>query len=279
MVRAAMPMSMMRMAVLGSGSGGNATLVQSKETTLLIDAGLSAKQIKLRMEELDVSVGDLDAVLLTHEHSDHTKGTRVLLKGLETPVYANALTKECLQHKMDGVKWKVFQNNSPFEINEIEVKAFPVPHDAQEPVGYVLHNTEVKLGVLTDVGYITNVIRESLRGADALFLEANYDQELLDSDMKRPWSIKQRIASRHGHLSNEQAAELLGEIACEKLKHVIVGHLSSDCNTEKHVREAIQLKCDAAVHPFLSSLHCASQDRSTGWVHFGVDEGMLFPVW
>lgn len=269
---------MMRMAVLGSGSGGNATLLQSGETTLLIDAGLSAKQIKLRMESLGVKVEDLDGVLLTHEHSDHTKGVKVLLKGHHIPVFVNALTKEFLQHKLEGTRWKVFQNGVEFELGECQVRAFPVPHDAQEPVGYVIHSASGKVGVLTDVGYVTHTVRESLRELDGLFMESNYDEGLLEADMKRPWSIKQRICSRHGHLSNEQAAELYADIACENLQHMIIGHLSSDCNTPKHVHESFTKQCKEKGVSLPSQFICASQADPTPWLEFGHEPPPMVPT-
>jgi len=260
---------MIHMAVLGSGSAGNSTLIQNEETTILVDAGLSAKQVRLRMESLGVSVDDLDAVLLTHEHSDHAKGVKVLLKGKNTPVYANALTKEFLEQTFNGVRWKVFQNGSEFSVGGFSIKSFPVPHDAQEPVGYVIECVEGRVGVLTDAGYVTNVIRQSLQGLDGLFMEANYDEGLLEADLKRPWAIKQRISSRHGHLSNEQAAELYAEVACESLQHLVIGHLSSDCNTSKHVNEAFRKECQSKGVNLPQKFICASQEKPTEWLTFG----------
>ena len=259
----------MRMAVLGSGSGGNATVVQCSGNTILIDAGLSAKQISLRLQSLGIGVDDLDGILLTHEHSDHSKGIKVLLKGRTTPVYANAPTREALQHKLPDVSWKVFQNGAEFDLGCFSVKAFPVPHDAQEPVGYVVESRMGRLGVLTDIGYVTGVVRNALQELDGLFLEANYDMGLLEADLKRPWSIKQRISSRHGHLSNEQAAELYTEIACSKLQSLIVGHLSSDCNTESHVKEAFEQACNTQGKRLPRRLVCATQDKPTEWLSFG----------
>jgi len=257
------------MAVLGSGSAGNATLIQCGQTTILVDAGLSAKQLNLRMAKLGVTVTDLDAVLLTHEHSDHSKGIKVLLKEVDTPVYANALTKECIQHKMGEQTWKVFQSGTEFEIAGLTVRSFAVPHDAQEPVGYVISNHTTKVGVVTDVGYATNIVREALSGLDGLFLEANYDEKLLEDDIKRPWSIKQRISSKHGHLSNEQAADLYADIACSSLKALVVGHLSSDCNTESHVRVAFEKACKERDKLMPNKMICATQNEPTEWLVFG----------
>jgi len=260
------------MAVLGSGSGGNATLIQAGETTLLVDAGLSAKQLRLRMEMMGVTREQLTGVLLTHEHSDHSKGIKVLLKDIDVPVYANALTKEFLKDKYEGLKWRVFQNGADFELGDFSVRAFPVPHDAQEPVGFRLESDYGRVGVLTDIGYVTGVVRNSLSGLDGLFLEANYDAKLLEDDLKRPWSIKQRISSRHGHLSNEQAAELLADISCESLQSIIIGHLSSDCNTEKHVLAAFSGALEQKQVALPANFVCATQDKPTEWIEFGTQK-------
>lgn len=259
----------MQMAVLGSGSGGNAILVKSQQTTLLIDAGLSAKQIKLRMQKCGVSLTELDAILITHEHSDHTKGLRVLLKGTEIPIYANAFTREYLQEKIDAhLAWKVFQNGAVFEIGDVKIHSFSVPHDAQDPVGFTLQTPSAKMGVLTDTGYITQSIVQSLQHLDALFIEANYDQSLLEADEKRPWSIKQRISSRHGHLSNEQMAECVASLTPKPPSRLVLGHLSSDCNTQILAEEAVKRQCKEKNVPIPTNIYTASQADPTEWIQF-----------
>ncbi len=253
------------MAVLGSGSLGNSTIIESDNTTLLIDAGLSAKQLRLRMENLGVSADDLEGVLLTHEHSDHAKGLKVLLKSSNTPIYANPLTSETLSKSMPGMNWKLFQNNQSFQVGDFTVQPFPVPHDAQDPVGYVLSANGIRIGVITDAGYATNTVKSALEDLDILFIEANYDEKLLEADVKRPWSIKQRICSRHGHLSNEQAAELYCEIATQKLKTILIGHLSSDCNTPECVEKAFKQRCADSDTPMPDVIEYATQGFVTKW--------------
>ncbi len=262
----------MQVAVLGSGSGGNATVLCCDEGTFLIDAGLSAKQLVLRLELLGIAADDLDGIFLTHEHSDHARGLNVLLKTRDIPVYANAMTKEALEWGIKSdVKWKVFQTGQEFKIGDLSVNTFSIPHDAAEPVGFVLETEQARFGLVTDVGCVTNVMRESLKHADALFIEANYDEELLESDTKRPWMTKQRISSKHGHLSNTQAGELIAEVGCAKLDYVLLGHLSSDCNTSDKVINTID--------PLLKNaelleidLVCASQHEPTEWVSFGSEK-------
>lgn len=258
------------MAVLGSGSGGNATLLECGATRILIDAGLSAKQLVVRMESIGVKPESLSAIFLTHEHSDHARGLDVFLRKREIPVFANAMTKEALQWGMKSeVLWKVFQTGNDFEFCDLKVHAFPIPHDAAEPVGFTIQGNETKFGLVTDVGYVTEAMRVHLKDAHGLFVEANYDEGLLEEDTKRPWSTKQRIASRHGHLSNVQAGELLVDVGGEDLTNVVLGHLSSDCNTAKHATETIygQLKPSGLSHV---ELICASQSAPTEWIEFGV---------
>lgn len=257
----------MKVSVLGSGSGGNATVISCASGVYLIDIGLSAKQIVMRLEQIGVDPDSLAGIFLTHEHSDHARGLDVFLRKRDIPVYANALTKEALQWGIKSdIRWKVFQTGQSFEVCDISVTAFSIPHDAAEPVGFVLESRTARFGLVTDVGYITQSMRMHLKGSDALFIEANYDEELLEADTKRPWATKQRIASRHGHLSNTQAGELIADIGCERLSCVLLGHLSSDCNNASVATETIR--------PLLSELKvddliCADQHQPTEWFEFG----------
>jgi phosphoribosyl 1,2-cyclic phosphodiesterase len=224
---------MVRLTVLGSGSSGNCAVVSTGRTTLLIDAGLSAKQICLRLEAAGIAPSSLNGILLTHEHQDHTAGLEVLSGRLSVPLYCTALTQEHLlgSLKFRGTpRWRLMQTGSSFEIQDLVIESFPVPHDAVDPVGFVIADADSRLGVLSDVGFVTNLIKDRLRGSDSLFVEANYDTQLLEADTKRPWATKQRIMSRHGHLSNDQAAELVESLAHPGLHHVVLGHLSDDCN-------------------------------------------------
>jgi phosphoribosyl 1,2-cyclic phosphodiesterase len=256
----------MSIAVLGSGSGGNATLVRCGSTHILVDAGLSAKQLVLRMEMLGVVPEQLDAILLTHEHSDHARGIDVLLRKRDVPVFANALTREALSYKMkSSIPWKIFRSGQEFSLGELVVNAFRIPHDAAEPVGFVLTGNNTRLSMVSDVGHVTHLMREHLRGSDGIYIEANYDQALLDQDTKRPWATKQRIASRHGHLSNNQTADLLAEIACEKLQVVMLSHLSSDCNHPDIAVGAIG-SCLQQQGLHQVDVRCAHQHEPTGWI-------------
>ena len=224
---------MLSLTVLGSGSSGNCAVVRTERTRLLVDAGLSAKQIVLRLERVGLRLEELDGILLTHEHGDHTAGLEVLCRKHHLPLFCTPLTQETLASGFVKAKpsWRLMETGSTFHYQDICIQSFPVPHDAVDPVGFIMEDADSRLGVLSDVGFITNLIRERLRGAQTLFVEANYDAALLEADTKRPWATKQRISGRHGHLSNDQTADLVQSIAHEELHHVVLGHLSDDCNS------------------------------------------------
>ncbi|NNC89662.1 MAG: MBL fold metallo-hydrolase [Akkermansiaceae bacterium] len=270
----------MRLAVLGSGSAGNAAVLEIQGTRLLFDAGLSARQLCQRLEAVGISPDSLDAILLSHEHSDHTRGLRVFLRNRRVPVFTTAQTRECLRDGAgDGIEWRIFQRGQPFDVKDITVEAFAVPHDAVDPVGFVMDGGGWKLGLLTDIGHVTTLVREQLKGVRSLFVESNYDQQLLEADTKRPWSIKQRIASRHGHLSNAQTAELVSDLACHGLKTVVLGHLSQDCNCPEVAGAVMREAAGGKI-----SVHVAGQRTPTPWVKCapaipqpsgGVEPGLL----
>lgn len=222
---------MLEICVLGSGSSGNCAVVRSQAVTLLIDAGLSAKQIRLRLGAVGIAPESLDGILLTHEHGDHVRGLDVFCRAFPVPVICTPLTRECLLDSLHHPKqWKLAPTGGAFSLGDLEVRLFSVPHDAVDPVGIVIEDRDSVLGVVSDVGSVNNVMRNHLMGANTVFVEANYDERMLHEDEKRPWSTKQRIAAHHGHLSNAQTASLVTEIASERLERVILGHLSDDCN-------------------------------------------------
>ncbi len=219
--------------MLGSGSAGNSALLATDHCKILIDGGLSARQIVLRLEQCGVMPEQLDGVLLTHEHSDHVCGLEVLCRKLDLPIYANAQTAEVVRY--DGAldrhrNWRIFRTGSEFAICDVLVQTFPVPHDAVDPVGFAFYAGSSALGFITDLGYATKMIVERLRQVHTLVIETNHDEKLLQNDTHRPWPVKQRIQSRHGHLSNNAAATVIEELLPGKIDRVVLGHLSRDCN-------------------------------------------------
>jgi phosphoribosyl 1,2-cyclic phosphodiesterase len=222
----------LRICVLASGSSGNCTYVGSEMTGLLLDAGISAREIARRLEAIGVGVAHIQGVCVSHEHADHTSGLPVLCRRHGLPVYINSATMEVLaaDNDMHGIQWRVFSTGSAFQIGDLVVEPFSVPHDAMDPVGFVVSHNGAQVGVATDVGMVTALLRERLRRCRALVVEANHDEHLLENS-KRPWYLKQRIRGRQGHLSNRGAAEVLAEIAGAELEQVFLAHLSQECNT------------------------------------------------
>lgn len=234
------------LTILGSGSSGNCAYLETAETRLLIDAGLSGRQIRQRLLSIGKMPENLHGILITHEHSDHIQGLVGLAAKLNIPVYCNRLTREAIEICLEvRLEFRIFDTGSTFELGDVQVDTFSVPHDAYDPVGFLLHTSEGKIGFLTDLGHPTQLIRQRVRQAHVLVLETNHDLKLLQDDLRRPWSTKQRIMSRHGHLSNDAAAQLAAEVVSADLHHVYLGHLSSDCNRPELAHRAVSHALDA----------------------------------
>lgn len=220
----------LKLCVLASGSSGNCTFIGTEKTRVLIDAGLSARKTAERLADIGERIEDISAICVSHEHGDHIAGIRVLQKNHGIPVYANAGTFEIFG---GGIKGARFTTGAPFSIGDFSIHPFPVPHDASDPVGFIFSAGSLMVGVATDIGMVTNALRERLRKCRAVVIEANHDETLLH-EADRPWSLKQRIRGNQGHLSNRAAAALMAEIAGEGLQHLFLAHLSADCNSPHH---------------------------------------------
>jgi phosphoribosyl 1,2-cyclic phosphodiesterase len=252
---------MLRFTILGSGSSGNCAYLETEHTRILVDAGFSAKQIELRLGSIGRSLTDVQAVFITHEHGDHVCGLPVLTRRHAIPVYCNRLTAEYLQPQMpDFSAWRLFDSGATVELGDLKINSFSVPHDAYDPVGFMFYHALGNIGFLTDLGYATRLVIERVRQARALVLEANHDLRLLQEDTKRPWSVKQRILSRHGHLSNDAAAEVAAEVVTELMQDLYLGHLSSDCNSPQHARTAVGTKLAEVGRPSVR-LHDTAPDK------------------
>ena len=220
-----------QLTILASGSSGNCAYLETDDARLLIDAGLSARQIRQRLLGIGRTPEKLSGILITHEHADHIQGLGVLASKLQIPVYCNRLTKEAIELEFASrFDFRIFSTGGSFSVGDVQVDTFSVPHDAYDPVGFLIHTADGNIGFLTDLGHATKLVLERVRRANVLLLEANHDLKLLQEDTKRPWSVKQRIVSRHGHLSNEAAAEVAGQVLSAELQHLYLGHLSGDCN-------------------------------------------------
>lgn len=239
---------MFSVTILGSGSAGNCALVETAKTRLLLDGGLSARAIADRLAQCGVTPEQIDGILLTHEHGDHAGALNVWCKKWATPVYCNRTTAEILQRDAPDLKkdWRLFVTGSAFSINDVTVESFAVPHDAVEPVGFALHAAGATMGVLTDLGKATKLVVERVRMAHTLLIETNHDEKLLQNCTKRPWSVKQRIMSHHGHLSNTAAAAVVAELLASNLKRTVLGHLSRDCNSPELAIGAVKARLEGA---------------------------------
>lgn len=235
----------LRLCILASGSSGNCTYVASNETAILIDAGLSAREIGKRLEQIGASLDHVHGVCVSHEHSDHIAGLKTLQSKHAMPLFANQGTIQgvrATKSENADLVWQQFHTGSSFTIGGLSVEPFSVPHDAMEPVGFVITGPTCSVGVVTDIGIPTALVRDRLKRCSAIVLESNHDEQML-ANSSRPWSLKQRIAGRQGHLSNARAAALLAEIAGPHLRRVYLAHLSEECNrpeiAQRTMREAL----------------------------------------
>jgi phosphoribosyl 1,2-cyclic phosphodiesterase len=202
-------------------------------------------------------------VLLTHEHGDHICGLEVLCRKFRLPIYANALTAEAVRYGSaleEHRNWRIFRTGAGFTICDITVQTFPVPHDAVDPVGFLFHTGTRALGFITDLGYATKMMVERLREVHTLVIETNHDEKLLQADKYRPWPVKQRIMSRHGHLSNSAAAIVISDLLPGKVERVVLGHLSRDCNTPALACTAVRTTCQNMGKGDIE-VFCASQNE------------------
>ena len=221
----------LRAVVLGSGSGGNAVVVESGDARLLVDAGFSCRELEKRMKQVGIDPASITALLLTHEHEDHVRGADRFARKHRLPVFLTAGTQVGTALGDEVVARSVrIESGRPFEVGPFAIEAFDIPHDAREPVGFVVEAAGRKrLGLVADLGCRTQLAWARLRDLDLLLIETNHDLEMLRSG-PYPWPLKQRVAGRHGHLSNRDAAEGLPELLSARLRHVVLYHLSRTNN-------------------------------------------------
>lgn len=273
----------MKLCVLASGSSGNCTFVSAGATRILIDAGLSGRETERRLTEIGEDPADISAICLTHEHGDHIAGLGVLHARFGMKVYANGGTIEALddrQPKLGSLEWMVFSTGAAFKIGGLTMEPFSVSHDAYEPVGFIVSAGGVRAGIATDIGVGTHLVRERLRGCNALVIESNHDENLLAGAM-RPWYLKQRIAGRQGHMSNQGAAKILADVAGPDLFRVFLAHLSNECNRPELAQRAAvdmlrrkgsgHVKVEVAVAERVSGIWSMPGQEEMGIVEIGGD--------
>ena len=251
----------MRFASLGSGSEGNALVVQAGATTIMIDCGFGINETIRRCARLGLAPESIDAIVITHEHGDHVGGAPRFSRRFDIPVWLTFGTLSATESRWDGCTLRGFDSHDAFLVGDIEVQPFPVPHDAREPAQMTVTDGIRRLGVLTDVGETTAHIEATLAGCDALFLEANHCEDLLAQSAYPP-SLKARISGRYGHLSNRASADLLARVAGNCLQRVVAAHLSRQNNRADLAQAAFA----AALGGQQDDIFVASQDDGIGWV-------------
>jgi phosphoribosyl 1,2-cyclic phosphodiesterase len=255
-----------RFASLGSGSEGNALLVEVQSgatiTRVLLDCGFSAKEVERRLGRLGSGVEGLDAILITHEHSDHIGSALTLARKWSIPLYMSWGTARAVGADEAGVDLHVLWGDEAVAIGDLSVLPYTVPHDAREPLQYVMSDGASRLGVLTDVGTSTPHISAVLSGCDALVLECNHDVRMLAAS-RYPQSLKARIGGNHGHLNNEAAAEILASLDRSRLRHLVAAHLSQQNNSPELARAAMAGVLGAAA----TEVVVASQDDGFDWLN------------
>ena len=215
---------LMRICTLASGSSGNSLYIESHHSKILVDAGIGPRVLKKRLKEIDVDIADIDAVVITHEHEDHTRG----ITKVNIPIYVASETVPVWKDRVESLN--EFESDEPFEIKDLFITPFSVPHDAIDPVGFSIQTDNLKVGVVTDIGSVTSLVVEKLKNSNVLVLESNHDiNQLFYSQY--PWMLKQRIKGRLGHLSNVQSGALLNTVFNKDLKHVVLAHLSKVNNS------------------------------------------------
>jgi phosphoribosyl 1,2-cyclic phosphodiesterase len=222
---------MTSICVLASGSKGNSVYVSDGTTSILIDAGLSAVEIERRLLSRNIHPESLDAIVVSHEHSDHIHGAGPLSRRFQLPVYINDPTLAAAETQLGNIQRTVkFRPGSSFSVGDLSLHPFSVSHDASESVGFTVEVGDTKIGIATDLGTVTQLVSHHLSGCTLMVLEANHDPKMLEEG-PYPWHVKQRIQSRLGHLSNQASRDLLGEICYSGLRHVILAHISETNNT------------------------------------------------
>ena len=251
----------LRVCVLGSGSKGNCTYIESPETRILIDAGLSAREIERRLRQIDRSPAVLDGVLISHEHSDHIHGVGALARRYKLAVYANRATWQRAQHIVGRVdELHEFCTGSSFELKDLMIDPFSLPHDADDPVAFRLAWRRRAIAVVTDLGYPSQLVRERIRGCHLLLLESNHDDSMLKAG-PYPWPLKQRIGGKSGHLSNVQSSQLLRDVLHDELEAVVLAHLSEINNHPDLAR----LTAQESLGSKRTRVYVASQREVSAW--------------
>lgn len=261
---------MIRFSVLASSSRGNATVISGGGTHVLVDTGISALRIRKGLAECGLSEAALSGVFFTHEHQDHVCGLGVLAKKRSLPLYCSRYLARDLRGMAPNATFTYLEPGQTVQVGALKVTPFCVSHDAADPLGYVFECEGVRLGYVTDTGIIMRGMPELLAGVQGLYLESNYDLDMLESS-GRPYELINRISGRWGHLSNLQACEFIRSVGHTGLQHLVLAHISPECNTPAKARAAMQTTLDDLNLP--TQLHCAAMAERLPWIELSAQEG------
>lgn len=254
----------MRISVLASSSRGNASVITAGSTALMVDAGISAQRLTRGLADCGLQPAALQGIFITHEHEDHTKGLGRFAGRHRLPIYCSRYLRNDLRAVSPDSPLTFVEPGSSVQVGDIRVTPFAVSHDATDPLGYIFEHGGVRLGYVTDSGRVTRQMEAILAGVHALYIESNYDEEMLRCS-GRPHYLINRIEGQFGHLSNAQAGELVQRLAHPELRHVILGHLSPECNTPELAAQSMETVlrgCSPTTH-----LHTALRDQRLDWVN------------
>ncbi len=251
-----------RLCVLGSGSKGNCTLLATEKTRLLIDAGLNRKETYARLAAVGERADGFDALVISHEHTDHVSGLRLLALDLKIPVYISPVTRDALPPAPKLRALEPFKPGGTFTVGDVEITPFSIPHDAVDPVAFTFQTQGIKIGLVTDLGYIPQVVKQHVQGCHCLVFESNHDLDMLKVG-PYPWYVKQRVMSRHGHLSNHATAGFLAEDYDGVAQVLVLAHLSETNNHPEIARLSAEQALAQRARGQLPELHLASQSSPT----------------
>jgi phosphoribosyl 1,2-cyclic phosphodiesterase len=264
----------MRLIILGSGSSGNSVYVESGGASVLVDVGLSAKETARRMVGVGLDPCRLTAILVTHEHSDHFKGVPLMSRTAGVPVFMSYATRAVCRFngRDEGMQWgEAIASSRTFQVGPLEVHPFTIPHDGVDTVAFTLQSEGVKVAIVTDLGYITQLVSERLKGSNLVVIESNHDRDMLKVG-RYPWSVKQRIASNLGHLANDETARWIRNDFDGQAEYLVLAHLSRHCNHPELVRLAALQALDAHGSLFFRNaeqrVRIARHDRVSEWFEF-----------
>jgi phosphoribosyl 1,2-cyclic phosphodiesterase len=256
-----------RVCVLGSGSKGNSTWIATERTRLLVDAGLNRKETRSRLAAVDEPAESCSAILVSHEHDDHIKGLTRLALDLQVPIYISSLTRSVIAWDSRLEAFETFSAGQKFVVGDIEVTPFSIPHDAVDPVAFTFEAEGVKVGLVTDLGYVPEVVKQHVQGCHCLVFESNHDLDMLKVG-PYPWFVKQRVMSRHGHLSNRATADFLRTDYDGAAQVLVLAHLSETNNHPEIARLAAREALEGRRGGERAELHLASQSAPTAVFRF-----------